>query len=321
MSENGERIVVTGLVAATALMLLACSPASVTSSPSTPTPVPATESVISSPSATAYVPSTPRPLTVAPYVPGPAWQPFGDPIVFDPSITSATTTRHGIRIRISADAATFSSADGLWITTRLENRGNKVLRWVTDGCAIHVGVSARTDVDWTYGAEQRGTFKVYKDWVLDRHSNYEPYPIHLRTVPDSAVDKGPFGCADMGMGQELEPGASLEARHFVRAVTGRDGEYGVPPSGPILLTGSFGSWYREGEDFDAVDHEWLIVSLAVALKDGRDPALISPGQAVDVALGSPQIQELPSGMVQDPGVQPNVADLRRCKRAMAGRHH
>jgi hypothetical protein len=241
--------------------------------------------------ATEASPTAPPP-TAAPYIPGPAIVPFGDPIVVDRLVTSATTAGHGIRVSVRADFGRFASADGLWVTTTLENVGGNMLRWTTDGCGIHVGLSARTGVDWAYGAEQPEPFKTYKDWVLDRYSNWEPYPIHLETTPEWGVDKGEFGCADLAVGHELEPGGRIAARHFVRAVTGRGGKYGLPPAGPVLLTGSFDGWRRGKEDPDTVRHEPLFVHLAVELVDGRDPMLLSPGQAIDVALGNDMVQDL-----------------------------
>jgi hypothetical protein len=225
-------------------------------------------------------------------VPGPAWEPFGDPIVVEPGITSATTTAHGIRIKLVAESSTFSAADGLWVTTSLENVGNNALRWGTDGCEIHVGVGARTAVDWTFGAEQPEPFKTFKDWILERYSNWERFPVYLRATPDWAIDLAQFGCADLYVGHELKPGGRVQARSFIRAETGRGGKYGLPPSGPVLLSASFDLWYRGREDPDAVRHDPIVASLAVELTEARDPLLISPGQAVDVALSSSAVQDL-----------------------------
>jgi hypothetical protein len=224
-------------------------------------------------------------------VAGPAVVPFGDPTDVDPDVTSATATEHGIRVRVRADASSFSVEDGLWVTTTLENVGDSMLRWITDGCATHVGVSAATSLDWAYGAVQPGVFGTFKNWALGRTGNWQPYPIHLRTVPEWAIDKGEYGCADMGFGHELKPGGRITAKQFVRAVTGRESAYGLPPAGPVVLTATFDSWYRGKPDPDAPFGDPVVARLAVDLTDGRDPALISPGQAIDVALGSPLMQE------------------------------
>jgi hypothetical protein len=207
---------------------------------------------------------------------------LGEPIEYVADRLSARTSSHGIAITIRAASSTFASADGLWVTTRLQNVGTNVLHWITDGCAINVGLSARTDVDWTYGAKQPGDFGVFKDWTLERYDrNQEPHPLYLDSRPDWAVDEGEFGCADLGIGHDLKPGHAIEARHLVTATTGRAG---LPPAGPILLQGTFGMWYRGGENIDEVHHKAIVVTLPVLLTDGRDPAFISPGQAVDAAL-------------------------------------
>lgn len=237
-------------------------------------------------------PSTPRPVVTAlPYVAGPAWEPFGEPFEYERGRTVATTTRDGIRISLTADASRFASADGLWLTTRLENRGTEVLHWITDGCEINVGVEARTGVEWAYGAEQPYPLRLFKDWLLERYDGAQRYSIGLPAMPEWAINKDGFGCADLGVGHDLAPGGVLKARHFVKASTGTSaGSYGLPPAGPILITGTFGTWWRGDEDIDSVRHDFLLTRLVVLLEDGRDPALISPGQAVDVAIQSPVLQ-------------------------------
>ncbi|HET9851809.1 MAG TPA: hypothetical protein VFP56_04805 [Candidatus Limnocylindrales bacterium] len=176
------------------------------------------------------------------------------------------------------------------MTTRLENTGSKVLHWITDGCQIHVGLGAQLAMEWSYGMEQPAPFKRFKDWTLERYDADDRYPIRLDTVPDWGVDEGQFGCADLGMGHDLKPGRKLTARMLVRVNMWPDHWYGRPPAGPVLLTGSFGTWWRGDEDMDSVQHESLVANLVVDLMDGRDPALISAGQAVDVALSDTQLQ-------------------------------
>ena len=126
--------------------------------------------------------------------------------------------------------------------------------------------------------------------MLERYDRDDEYPIYLDTVPDWGVDRGEFGCADLGVGHDLKPGRKLVARMFMRVNYWLDHWYGRPPSGPVLLTGTFGTWYRGDEDMDTVHHDALVASLVVKLQDGRDPEWISPGQAVDVALGDPSLQ-------------------------------
>ena len=231
-------------------------------------------------------------VTPLPYAAGPAWEPFGDPIVDEAGRTSASATAHGIRISITADATTISTTKGLWITTRLENRGADVLHWATDGCEINIGVEASTGVKWAYGAVQPPAFKVFKDWLLERYPGQDEYPISLPVTPDWAVDREGFGCADIGLGHDLAPGKHRTARMLIKASTGAStGTYGLAPAGPVRITGTFGLWWRGDEDMDTVQHDSLVTHLAVLLRDGRDPALISPGQAVDVALQAPVLQD------------------------------
>jgi hypothetical protein len=271
-----------------------------------PSVTPSTAPTLGEPSLTPTIAVTaaaspePAPPTAAEFVAAPAWEQFGDPIEVDSSITTATATSNGIRVTIRLPSSSFSSTDGLWVTTRLENIGSKTLRWATDGCMTHVGIRAATAWAWTYGAEQPAPFGTYKDWALERHPDWQPLPIHLAVTPEQYVGRGSFGCADMGFGHELAPGAQITERKLVDAKVNRDGTLGIAPAGPVLLTATFDDWYRADEDPDVVQHDPLVTSLAVTMTGGRDPRLISAGQAIDVALQSPAVQAL---LIANPRVQ------------------
>jgi hypothetical protein len=272
-------------------LLAACAGApSATTQTALPS-VGATQTVPSTPSATASVPPTIRPLTVAPYTPGPAWEPFGDPIDVDSSVTTATVTEDGVRLTLSVPTAVVSAREAVWIETRLENVGENTLHWITDGCGIAVGVTARMALVWAYGSEQRGVFRVYKDWTLQLYGGRAAHPIGPATIPEPFADRGQYGCADLAVGHALAPGDRIDARALLDPRRSSY-DFGVIPSGAVELTASFDLWWRgkdPGEDRPGNDS--IAVLLPIEIIDGRDPSFISAGQAVDVALGVEMLQE------------------------------
>lgn len=235
---------------------------------------------------------TPQPtnlLTAAPYAPGPAWEQFGKPIHVDPTVLKARTKVDGVVITMAVETSRISATHPTWVLTTLENVGNNVLHWVTDGCATHVYVGGATALSWTRGAAQAGPFKTFKDWLLDLAPGGSGFPIALKTTPEPFVGRGDYGCADVGVGHSLKPGRRIDARTLLEGIEPRG--FGLVPSGPIELRATFGFWRRGSEDVDTTHHDDIVVTLPVELTDGRDPRLLSPGQAVDAALASPELQD------------------------------
>ena len=70
---------------------------------------------------------------------------------------------------------------------------------------------------------------------------------------------------------------------------------GLPPSGPAEWIAVFRSWWRAsdpGAEFAETARESVVVRLPVEIVGGRDPRLLSAGQAIDAALVVPALRAI-----------------------------
>lgn len=258
-----------------------------------PPPVPST----AEPTATPVQPTTPIPTSrpdvpARPFQPGSPVEQIADLPTVDPTRTSASVTRSGVRLTLALDSTSMASGSSTWVTATLENLGARPLRWYPEGCGLPLWVRAELPFAWTYGQQQPGYF-VFKQWVLGSPLPSDRFPIRLQLTQEP--DATGVACP-----RELESGASLHGRYLMNATTLFHAQYGpdhwveeawAPPSGPVDLTASFGLWWRGNVDPDEVDRPTVEVHLPFEVTGGRDMRLISPGQAVDVALGSAELRE------------------------------
>lgn len=209
--------------------------------------------------------------------------PGTDAIEVEPGVRRAVAERDGVRLEIVVDDAVLVGGRASWVTTRLANTGTEVLHWITDGCAINVGVTGVMGVRWAPGFEQVGPPGTFKKWLVTTGDIPAPDDtVGLRFVPKRFVAVGNFGCADLGMGHELAPGDHIVDRH---RWDGTGGRFGAIPAGPAVLAATFANWWRP-----AHAGEWqpsVVVQLPVDVRSDRDPRALSPGQAVDAALAEP----------------------------------
>jgi len=207
----------------------------------------------------------------------------------DPALRRATVDANGIRVTVEIERNPMRAGQATWVTTTLTNTGRDTLRWITDGCSIHVGVRGEMPMHWSAGFVQAGAEKTFKDWAFTSEIPGPEQPIWLNLTPEPFVGQGDFGCADVGILHSLETGRRIRDRHQW------DGDaapnQGPPPSGPAVLIGTFRSWWRGPADLD-LTNDAIIVRLPVQIVDGRDPRFLSAGQAVDVALTVPAFRRL-----------------------------
>jgi hypothetical protein len=207
----------------------------------------------------------------------------------DPVLRRATVDLHGIRVTIETERNPMRAGQATWVTTILTNTGHDTLRWITDGCSIHVGVRGEMAMHWQAGFVQAGAAKTFKDWAFVAEIAAIEQPIMLDLTPEPFVLQGDFGCADLGIPHSLEPGRRIVERHQWAGDAAP--HQGPPPSGPARLIATFRSWWRGPADLDATNDE-IVVRLPVQIVDGRDPRLMSAGQAIDVALTVPAFRRL-----------------------------
>lgn len=218
----------------------------------------------------------------------------GEPVEVAPSVLAASNTVAGVRILIEADRNPMPAGEPTWVTTTLINRGPGVLRWLTDGCqTAHVQVAARmSGVRWGEGLPpQEGAAGTFKRWASQTIIDLSgPIPLHFMPErPHPEVE-----CADVGSPHELDVGKKLVQRHqwlgFVSQWADRTSEYGLPPAGPAELVASLDFWWRDDES--ELYGPLVAARLPVLIEGGRDPAALSPGQVIDVALSVPRFRAL-----------------------------
>lgn len=216
-----------------------------------------------------------------------SWVPFGEPLVPDEG-TTASVERGGARLTLEIETNPLFGTRDSWIVTTLENRGRDSMHWLSDVCEFHEGVQATAAAAWETGAEQAGPFATFKDEAID----YVPAPIRFEVTPESLIGEDPARC-DIGMVRELGPGEQLVER--TRWTGETRGGYGVGPDTPVLLRVAFTSlgWHRDGEPEHS--REDISVQLVAGIVGGRDPAFLSPWQAIDAALQSPELRDLLEG--------------------------
>lgn len=215
------------------------------------------------------------------------------PVEVDPDVRTATTEVDGVRITIEVARNPLVAGQAAWITTTLRNTGRDTIGWVTDGCSIHVGAHGEMPFRWASGFVQSGTAKTFKDWAYVANLPPRDSPVWLRAVAEPFVGRGAFGCADLGVPHELKAGLQIRERH--RWDGQAAGELGLPPSGTAEWIGEFRSWWRAsdpGAEFGEMTRESVVVRLPVEIVRGRDPRLLSAGQAIDAAMVAPQLRAL-----------------------------
>jgi len=279
----GHPPVGSGVVLAVTVVLAGCMAGPVVS----PSPAAIPNSSVA-PSVPASATASPtNAATWPPLAEAPSWIPFGEPLVPDEG-TTASAERGGARLTLEIETNPLFGTRDSWIVTTLENRGRDAMHWLGDRCEFHEGVQATAAAAWKTGAVQTGPLAAFKDQAIE----YNPAPIKFEVTPESVIGLDPALC-DGGTDRELGPGEKLVER--TRWTGETLGGYGVGPDAPVLLRVRFTSlgWHRDGELERSRDD--IIVELVAGIVGGRDPAFLSPWQAVDAAFQSPEFRTLLEG--------------------------
>ena len=222
--------------------------------------------------------------------PPPASQP---PVVVEPGVRRASREVDGVRVTIESAANPMIAGQPAWITTTLENTGRDRIHWTTDGCEIHVGVIGEMPFRWAGGFPQVGVAKTYKDWAYVANLPPLDSPIWLDPTPERFIGRDNFGCVDLGVPQQLDPGRQVRQRQQWDGTAAR--ELGLPPAGPAEWIGSFSFWWRNGDpgrQNAENPREPIVVRLPVEIRSDRHPRALSAGQAIDAAVTIRPLREL-----------------------------
>ena len=211
----------------------------------------------------------------------------------EPDVRRAVAEVDGVRITIEAAGNPLVAGEPAWITTTLRNTGRDNINWITDGCSIHVGTHGEMPFRWAGGFVQSGSAKTFKDWAYVANLPSLDSPIWLEAVAERFVGRERFGCADLGVPHELGAGRQIRERHRWDGQAALD--MGLPPSGPAEWIAEFRFWWRAsdpGAESAETPRESVVARLPVEIVGGRDPRLLSAGQAIDAALVVPALRDL-----------------------------
>ena len=208
----------------------------------------------------------------------------------------ASVERNGIRLTLELDRNPMPAGAPTVITTTIENLGPDPLAWSTDGCEVALWPhGTMPDRRWRLGLEWADpTAAEYKSWTLDRIRS-SGGEVSIGFVPErlaDQVDAGTFGCGDIAIGEQLAPGASSSDRLVWDGVADR--VRSSPPSGPVLLTATFGRFWRGAVEPPEVTAEPIELDLPAWIEGGQPAPAVHPGEAIDAALREPRLLDLVS---------------------------
>ncbi len=210
---------------------------------------------------------------------GGAAQPSPSPSAPQPGPVE-TVERDGLRMTLAVELAELPIGGRTWVTVTVENRGAGVALWQGGGCEVpaSVTIDVAAPVRPNPGREWAGLPAQFKDllWTPGGESS-QGYFQDERFLAAGGLMACPANLAI----NELDPGERVEHR------AAWDGDIGgaAPPAGLARIKASFPYVGPKlpGADPFAAPLQPLEVDAAVAVVD-RGLGLISPGQAIDVAL-------------------------------------
>lgn len=196
----------------------------------------------------------------------------------------ASNERDGIKLTIDLRGANpMWAGNGVLAHVTIENTGDRVLRWLNDGCDTNAWLNAVMPATWR-GSSTEVTPQLvpYRDWL--REAANVDAPIRLQFLKSGRVTRRFSGCADLGVPRELAPGRKVTQQHVWDGFASP--RLGLPPSGPVPLTARFERWSRPGPGAEGAPIEVTLDSWVI---HGRPDEYLSPAEAIDAALADDRL--------------------------------
>lgn len=201
----------------------------------------------------------------------------------------ARVERDGVRVILALERNPLPAGEPTWMRVSVKNTGRDHLKWLHDGCATLVNAYGIVEgAHWRAGVTQEGQSGALKRYAFGQYQLEPQYaPIYVSFTPEERIGREGTGCADIGITEQIAPGEVLRRRlrwdGFVAHGLGR------PPAGRVLLTGTFGFYWREGEaEPSDITSRVIDVPLETWIEPGLEPDRIHPTEIIDIALGDPE---------------------------------
>lgn len=187
-----------------------------------------------------------------------------------------------IRIRVELERNPLPAGEVSWVQISVTNRGQSNVTWSHDGCASLAGVGGQSAVASPLGQQQSGIKAEFKAYALGGSTVEDPDPFAwIGFVPENRLNKGSYGCADIGLSETLKPG---ESRRQTRWWSGLESQNrSVPPSGAIELSVHAGFYWR-GKEPDEIPESLIKFTLPAWIDSPDQRQRLSPAEVVDAAL-------------------------------------
>lgn len=198
---------------------------------------------------------------------------------------TASHEQDGVRVDVVLDRNPLPAGEPTWATLTVTNVGAGDVSWLHDGCEIPASLHGLTSATWRPGPLSTGLSPKYEFRAAARRAYWlDGESIVLDFEPEAFVGRGSFGCADIGITEQLGSGRSLTQRARWGGFAGRT--LGLPPGGAATLVVWAGYYWRtaDGEPVDGQASVPIRFEFSSWVTGGKDPALLDPTEIVDAAI-------------------------------------
>jgi hypothetical protein len=230
----------------------------------------------------------------------PTPQPTSEPVAPENLAHVFSVLQNGIRLTVQLPSNPLRAGEVNRVTTSVANVGDDRVLWTHDGCSIPVWIfGTMDDARWRTGLKPVQELERFKEYATQLRSDGR---VSVRYLPLDWLGRGDFGCNDVGLGDWIEPGQTL------RKELAWDGFahlfYGLPPSGRVTLTATFGSYWRPGMVGRHSPDGRITMNIATWIANGKNHLALDPGEVFDAALADPAFaawaESIEPGNANDP---------------------
>ena len=197
---------------------------------------------------------------------------------------NASVERDGVKLTLRLPSNPMYSGLVQRIELTVTNTGTSTLHWLTDGCEQNMWLRAEVeDAAWRPSdVAVSAEVEPYRQWLQENSG--ASGPIVLNFDHPALMGYRSHGCADVGVPHELAPGAKVTQTQAWNGYAAP--RLGLPPSGPVTITGTFDGWWRGAKERR---NEPIEVSLDSWVISDLHPSALSPLEIIDAAVADTRL--------------------------------